>query len=217
MDVAEWLRTLGLEQYASAFRQNDIGPDILPTLSAAELKELGVASLGHRQRFAALEPARAEVSSATLDAEPRTEPEAERRQVTVMFCDLVGSTALSTRLDPEDLREVIGGFQRCMAQNISQFEGFVARYLGDGVLAYFGYPLAHEDDAEQAVRAGLAVIKSVGALQAPHRLQVRVGIATGVAVVGDLIGTASAQEQAIVGETPNSQRDCKRSPSQMRS
>jgi class 3 adenylate cyclase len=208
MDVAEWLRTLGLEQYSTAFRQNDIGPDLLPTLSAEELKELGVASLGHRRRLleaiAALRPVVAAEASATLDAaQPRTEPEAERRQVTVMFCDLVGSTALSTRLDPEDLREVIGGLQRRMAQTISQFEGFVARYLGDGVLAYFGYPQAHEDDAEQALRAGLALIDAVGELEAPHRLQVRVGIATGLVVVGDLIGTGSAQEQAIVGETPN--------------
>ncbi|MBV8307031.1 MAG: AAA family ATPase, partial [Gammaproteobacteria bacterium] len=207
MDVTEWLCTLGLEQYAPAFRQNDIGADLLPTLGAAELKELGVASLGHRQRLlqaiAALEPARAEASSATLNAERKTEPEAERRQVTVMFCDLVGSTALASRLDPEDLREVLGGYQRRVAETISQFEGFVARYLGDGVLAYFGYPHAHEDDAEQAVRAGLALIDAVGELQAPHRLQVRIGIATGVVVAGDLIGTGSAQEQAIVGETPN--------------
>ena len=177
MDVAEWLRTLGLEQYASAFRQNDIGADLLPTLTAEELKELGVASLGHRRRLleaiAALRPAVAAAASTTLDAQPRTEPEAERRQVTVMFCDLVGSTVLSTRLDPEDLREVIGEFQRRAAQTISQFEGFVARYMGDGVLAYFGYPHAHEDDAEQAVRAGLALVDAVGELHAPNRLQAR--------------------------------------------
>ena len=175
MDISEWLRTLGLEQYAAAFRQNDISPDLLPTLSDEDLKELGVASLGHRRRLlqavAALRPA--VVTAASEALETRIEPEAERRQVTVMFCDLVGSTVLSTRLDPEDLREVIGGFQRRAAQTISQFEGFVARYMGDGALAYFGYPHAHEDDAEQAVRAGLALVDAVGELHAPNRLQAR--------------------------------------------
>jgi class 3 adenylate cyclase len=207
MDVAEWLRTLGLEQYAPAFRQNDISVDLLPTLTAEELKELGVASLGHRRRLlqgiAALRPTPDAAASARLDTQPRTEPEAERRQVTVMFCDLVGSTVLSTRLDPEDMREVLGAFQNCVVQTVSRFEGFVARFMGDGALVYFGYPQAHEDDAEQAVRAGLALIDAVGELQAPQALQVRVGIATGLVVVGDLIGTGSAQEQAIVGETPN--------------
>src|SRR5260370_42078185 len=144
MDVAEWLRTLGLEQYAPAFRQNDIGADLLPSLTADNLKELGVASVGHRVRLmeaiAALRPAPAAAASATLDAGPRTEPEAERRQVTVMFCDLVGSTALASRLDPEDLREVIGRFQRRVAQTVGGFDGFVAKYMGDGVLIYFGYP-----------------------------------------------------------------------------
>jgi class 3 adenylate cyclase/predicted ATPase len=205
MDISEWLRKLGLEQYATAFRQNDISPDLLPTLSDEDLKELGVASLGHRRRLlqavAALRPA--VLTAASEPSEPSIEPEAERRQVTVMFYDLVGSTVLSTRLDPEDLQEVIGGFQRRAAETISRFEGFVARYMGDGALAYFGYPHAHEDDAEQAVRAGLALIDAVGELQAPNRLQVRVGIATGVVVVGDLIGTGSAQEQTILGETPN--------------
>src|SRR5262249_17031854 len=130
-------------------------------------------------------------------------PSAERRQLTVMFCDLVGSTALSTRLDPEDLREVIGRYHVCIAETASGFNGFVAKYMGDGVLVYFGYPTAHEDDAEQAVRAGLALARAVGELAAPGRLQLRIGIATGLVVVGDLIGAGSAQEQAIVGETPN--------------
>jgi class 3 adenylate cyclase len=128
---------------------------------------------------------------------------AERRQLTVMFCDLVGSTALASRLDPEDLREVIGAYQRCAAEVINRAGGFLAKYMGDGVLAYFGYPQAHEDDAERAVRAALELVGTVGQLRARERLRVRIGIATGLVVVGDLIGTGAAQEQAVVGETPN--------------
>jgi class 3 adenylate cyclase len=128
---------------------------------------------------------------------------AERRQLTVMFCDLVGSTALSGRLDPEDLREVIGAYHKCVAETVSRYDGFVAKYMGDGVLAYFGYPSAHEDDAERAVRAGLAVIDAVRKMPTPEALQVRIGLATGRAVVGDLIGSGAAQEQAVIGETPN--------------
>src|SRR5580692_655626 len=120
-----------------------------------------------------------------------------------MFSDLVGSTALSARMDPEDLREVISSYQRCVAETVSHFGGFVAKYMGDGVLVYFGYPQAHEDDAERAVRAGLELIAAVTALKTRAPLQTRVGIATGLVVVGDLIGTGSAQEQAVVGETPN--------------
>src|SRR5205823_2143597 len=130
--------------------------------------------------------------------------EAERRQLTVMFCDLVGSTALSTRLDPEDLREVIGAYHRAVAEIVAGFDGFVSRYMGDGVLIYFGYPQAHEDDAERAVRAGLSALDAVGRLDIKSvKLQTRVGIATGLVVVGDLIGAGSAQEQSVVGETPN--------------
>jgi class 3 adenylate cyclase/predicted ATPase len=206
MDIAAWLRGLGLEQYAPAFAQNDIGPDLLPSLTAEELKEIGIASLGHRRRLleaiAALRPAPAAVAVGP-GPEPAARSEAERRQVTVMFCDLVGSTALSARLDPEDLREVIGRYHACVAETVSRFDGFVAKYMGDGVLVYFGYPQAHEDDAEQAVRAGLALVNGVGELEAPGPLQLRIGIATGLVVVGDLIGAGSAQEQAIVGETPN--------------
>jgi len=135
-------------------------------------------------------------------APPRVDT-AERRQLTVMFCDLVGSTALASRLDPEDLREVIGAYHHCVAETISRFDGFVAKYMGDGVLAYFGYPQAHEDDAERAVRAGLAVIEAVRRMPTREALQVRIGLATGLAVVGDLIGSGAAQEQAVIGETPN--------------
>ena len=133
------------------------------------------------------------------------ESEAERRHLTVMFCDLVGSTALSARLDPEDLREVIGAYHRCVADTVGRYEGFVAKYMGDGVLVYFGYPRAHEDDAERAVRAGIKVRKAVRRLIADDgtALAVRVGIDTGLVVVGDLIGEGAAREQAVVGETPN--------------
>src|SRR5919199_446001 len=130
-------------------------------------------------------------------------PSAERRQLTVMFCDLVGSTALSARLDPEDLREVIAAYHKCVAEVVGHFGGFVARYMGDGVLVYFGYPQAHEDDAERAVRAGLALVEAVGRLGTREALEARVGIATGLTVVGDLIGSGVAQEHGIVGETPN--------------
>ena len=133
---------------------------------------------------------------------PRTDS-AERRQLTVMFCDLVGSTALSTRFDPEDLRELIGSYHRCVADAVRRFAGFVAKYMGDGVLIYFGYPEAHEDDAERAVRTGLAVIETVGRLATPEPLAVRLGVASGIVVVGDLIGTGAAQERGVIGETPN--------------
>jgi class 3 adenylate cyclase len=131
------------------------------------------------------------------------EDRAERRQVTVMFSDLVGSTALSARMDPEDLREVISAYQKCVTETVQRYGGFVAKYMGDGVLMYFGYPQAHEDDAERAVRAGLELVSAISALQSNAALQIRVGIATGLVVVGDLIGTGSAQEQTVVGETPN--------------
>src|SRR5215469_9032228 len=126
---------------------------------------------------------------------------AERRQLTVMFCDLVGSTALSSRLDPEDLREVIGAYHKCVAETVTRFDGFVAKYMGDGVLVYFGYPHAHEDDAERAVRAGLAVVEAVGKLRVQEPLQVRIGAATGLVVVGDLVGSGEAQERGVVGQT----------------
>jgi len=128
---------------------------------------------------------------------------AERRQVTVMFSDLVGSTALSARMDPEDLREIISGYQKCVAETVGRYGGFVAKYMGDGVLIYFGYPQAHEDDAERAVRAGLELVAAVTDLKTHAALQTRVGIATGLVIVGDLIGSGASQEQAIVGETPN--------------
>jgi class 3 adenylate cyclase len=211
MDVAAWLRGLGLEQYAPAFRDNDVDDEVLPELTADDLISIGVTSVGHRRKLLAAiaalgtEPPTVAQSaaSATSDATSHPAIDAERRQLTVMFCDLVGSTALSTRHDPEDLRELIGAYHHAVADTVGRFDGFVAKYMGDGVLVYFGYPQAHEDDAERAVRAGLAVIEAVGKLPAREDLRVRLGIATGLAVVGDLIGEGAAQERGVVGETPN--------------
>ena len=143
------------------------------------------------------------MSQVHAETERKPHNSAERRQVTVMFSDLVGSTALSARMDPEDLREVISAYQKCVAETVRRFDGFVANYIGDGVLIYFGYPEAHEDDAERALRAGLELVAAVSGLKAHEPLQTRVGIATGLVVVGDLIGSGASQEQAIVGETPN--------------
>src|ERR1700723_2863816 len=196
--VANWLEKLGMSEYA----ENRIDFSVLPDLTDQDLEKIGV-FLGDRRKMlraiAELSSAAKELS-ATAVAAPHT---AERRQVTVMFSDLVGSTALSTRMDPEDLREVISAYQKCVAETVRRFGGFVAKYMGDGVLVYLGYPQAHEDDAERAVRAGLELIASVAGLKTCALLQTRIGIATGLVVVGDLIGSGASQEQAIVGETPN--------------
>jgi class 3 adenylate cyclase/predicted ATPase len=215
MDLGAWLRTLGLEEYEAAFRDNKINERVLPNLTQEDLKEIGVGPVGHRRilldAIAALRadagtttPSTDKLPSTTTGA-PSAPPEdrAERRQVTVMFSDLVGSTALSARMDPEDLREVISGYQKCVAETVQHFGGFVAQFMGDGVLIYFGYPQAHEDDAERAVRAGLGLVAAVSDLKTHAPLQSRVGIATGLVVIGDLIGSGGSREQAIVGETPN--------------
>ena len=214
--VAEWLEKLDLGQYAQCFAENDISFVILPDLTDQDLEKIGVASLGHRRlllreianldKTAAASPSSPSVTAppvATPPVEPRPEITGERRHVTVMFCDLVGSTALSARMDPEDLREVISAYQKCIAETVGRYGGFVAKYMGDGVLVYFGYPQAHEDDAERAVRAALELIQEVSGLKSKAPLQTRVGIATGLVVVGDLVGTGEAQERGIVGETPN--------------
>jgi class 3 adenylate cyclase len=207
MDIAAWLRGLSLEQYEPAFRANEIDSRVLPNLTAEDLKDLGVSLVGHRRRLLdAIAALGTEAPAASTAVSRGTPPlaEAERRQLTVMFCDLVGSTALAARLDPEDLREVIAAYHSAIARVIRSFDGFVAKYMGDGVLAYFGYPRAHEDDAERAVRAGLDLIDSVSRLDVKSiELRVRAGIATGLVIVGDLIGEGSAQEQSVVGETPN--------------
>jgi class 3 adenylate cyclase/predicted ATPase len=213
MDVVVWLRSLGLGKYEVLFHENDIDETVLPNLTAEDLKELGIAPLGHRRKLLdAIAALRGDASgkapsadAATTSSAPSAYPEdrAERRQVTVMFSDLVGSTALSARMDPEDLREVISAYQKCVAETVGRFGGFVAKYMGDGVLIYFGYPQAHEDDAERAVRAGLELVAAASDLKTHAALQTRVGIATGLVVVGDLIGSGEAQERGIVGETPN--------------
>src|SRR5712691_3426990 len=208
MDVAAWLRDLGLERYVPAFRDDDIDAEVLLKLTAEDLISIGVTSVGHRRKLLdAIASLGMAVPAAVVTAPAPGAPaqaDAERRQLTVMFCDLVGSTELSARLDPEDLREIIAAYHRTVADVVRGFDGFVAKYMGDGVLIYFGYPRAHEDDAERAVRAGLGMIDAVGRLDVKSvTLQARVGIATGLVVVGDLIGEGSAREQSVVGETPN--------------
>src|ERR1700760_249073 len=218
MDVGAWLRSLGLEQYKAAFRENDVDAEMLPTLTDEELKDIGVSSLRHRRRLleaiAALRsnamPAEAPASvSPSAPPDPTRLPgaseiTAERRPLSVMFCDLVGSTALSARLDPEDLREVIRSYQARVVSTIKAYKGFIARYVGDGVLIYFGWPEAHETDAARAVRAGLAVAAAVSeAPVAGQTLQVRIGIATGLVIAGDQIGSGESHQQTAIGETPN--------------
>jgi class 3 adenylate cyclase/predicted ATPase len=204
--IADWLDKLGLGQYAQRFAENGITVSALPHLTDQDLKDVGVL-LGHRRIMLAavgeLAGATRAMPETAAQAEAKPQDTAERRQVTVMFSDLVGSTALSARMDPEDLREVISAYQKCVASTVARFGGFVAKYMGDGVLVYFGYPQAHEDDAERAVRAGLELVRAVGELKTHASPQARVGIATGLVVVGDLIGSGAAQEQAVVGETPN--------------
>jgi class 3 adenylate cyclase/energy-coupling factor transporter ATP-binding protein EcfA2 len=204
--IAKWLEKLGMSEYAQRFAENGISVAALRHLTDQDLTDIGVL-LGHRRimlaaiaEFAGAPPEAPKTDSAN---EPKALDTAERRHVTVMFSDLVGSTALSARMDPEDLREVISVYQKAVAKTVQRFGGFVAKYMGDGVLVYFGYPQAHEDDAERAVRAGLELIQAVGELKSTAPLQTRVGIATGLVVVGDLIGSGAAQEQAVVGETPN--------------
>ena len=218
MDIGTWLRSVQLPQYEQAFRENDISADILPELTAEDLVGLGVTSIGHRRTLlAAIAALRGDGLARGGTAEPRpavppsvepTRAGAERRQLTVVFVDLVGSTALSSRLDPEDMSKLLRTYQNAVTGGFARFEGHVAKLMGDGVLAYFGWPKAHEDEAERAVRAGLAAVEAVGHLASPtgEPLAARVGIATGVVVVGDLIGEGAAQEEAVVGETPKSCR-----------
>jgi class 3 adenylate cyclase len=208
MDVSTWLRDLGLEDYVQRFQAHHIDAKVLPRLTAHDLTALGITSVGHRRKLldaiAALDQRRAATAAepSTVAARP---VEAERRQLTVLFCDLVGSTELATRLDPEDLREVMRAYQKACACVIGRFDGHLARFLGDGVLAYFGWPGAHEDDAERAVRAGLQLVGDVARLEPRPgmRLQARVGVATGHVVVGDLIGEGVSDKDAVSGDTPN--------------
>ena len=217
IDVASWLQQLGLAQYEPAFRDNEVDGDVLPDLTAEDLIGLGVTLVGHRRKLlsaiaalGATAPAPAQTTTPASVPPPASVPaRAERRQLTVMFCDLVASTALSTGMDPEDLRDVIASYQSRCSAAIRRYDGFVAKYMGDGILVYFGYPRAHEDEAERSVRAGLDVVEAMAELNAavPRppgvELAVRIGIATGPVIVGDQIGEGTASETAVVGETPN--------------
>ena len=187
MDVGGWLRSLGLGQHEALFRASAIDADILPELTDVDLKELGV-PLGHRKRL--LKAISDLAAAATSGALPQDA--AERRQLTVMFCDLVGSTVLSRQTDPEDLNALIGTYHRAVAERVGRFGGYVAKYMGDGVLSYFGYPQAHEDDAALAIQAGLAILDAVPGFAAAAQPQVRIGVATGLVIVGELIGEGTA-------------------------
>lgn len=199
MEVGVWLRDLGLERYTQAFAEHDVGPEVLPDLTEDDLVKLGVVSIGHRRRLltavAALRPPQQIAMIAS----------AERRLVTVLFSDLVGSTDLASVLDPEEMREVIAAYQAAVVAQIEQHDGHVAKFLGDGILAYFGWPQALEDAAERAVLAGLGAVQVVARLRNPSGgvMAARVGISAGLVVVGDLLGSGAAREEAIVGETPN--------------
>jgi class 3 adenylate cyclase len=206
-DLAAWLQAHGFGQYAELFAGNAIDREALVELTDDHLKELGL-PLGHRVKLLkAIRELRETEAAPVADVltPPTTPREAERRQLTVLFCDLVGSTELSARLDPEDMGRVIRAYHETCADVVERWDGHVAKYMGDGVLAYFGWPQAHEDEAERAVRAGLALIESLAGLATPAGapLTARVGIATGLVMVGELIGEGAAKEQTVVGETPN--------------
>jgi class 3 adenylate cyclase len=213
LDIDQWLIELGLHQYLEAFKANDIDGVVLRDLTSEDLENIGIKSVGHRRKLLSAiahlspvdgpsGPATGSEVRVTAGARPQ---EAERRQLTVMFVDLVGSTTLSSQLDPEEMHSLLTRYQNAVAGAVTRFEGNVAKYMGDGVLCYFGYPFAHEDDAERAIRAGVAIAEAVKAIITPDggRLSGRIGIATGLVVVGDLIGAGAAQEEAVVGDTPN--------------
>ncbi|MGO8919245.1 MAG: adenylate/guanylate cyclase domain-containing protein [Stellaceae bacterium] len=208
MDVGHWLRGLGLAQYEATFRENEIDAEVLLELTDTDFEKIGV-PLGHRKRLlkaiASLGGTETAAKAATLTATASSTDAAERRQLTVMFCDLVGSTALSARLDPEDMRQVIRAYHDACSGVVARYDGFIAKFMGDGILAYFGFPYAHEDDAARAVHAGLEIAEVVGGLQtrAREKLAARIGVATGLVVVGDVVGHGAAQEQAVVGDSPN--------------
>jgi class 3 adenylate cyclase/predicted ATPase len=206
MDVGSWLRGLGLERYQGIFRESEIDVGVLPELTDRHLEDLGI-PLGHRLK---LLRAIRELASGKSISSPggwvgTTQDVAERRHLTVMFCDLVGSAALAAQLDPEDLNDLIRTFEAVVTAAVAGFDGHIAKWMGDGALVYFGFPRAHEDDAERAARAGLAIIKAVGESGRARgpALEVRAGIATGMVVVGALIGEGEARERGVVGETPN--------------
>jgi class 3 adenylate cyclase len=217
LEVSRWLAEQGLGHHAEVFAKNGIAGDVLRELTDTDLKELGL-NLGDRKRLlkaiAALDegPTQDRVGAVEPAADPAASREAERRQLTVMFVDLVGSTELSAGLDPEDMGHVIRAYQGACTEVIERWGGHVAKLMGDGVLAYFGWPHAHEDKAERAIRAGLELAEGVARLDTPvgRTLSARIGIATGLVMVGELIGKGPAQEQTVVGETPILRRGCRR-------
>jgi len=204
--IADWLESIGLSEYAQRFTDNGIDLSVIRDLTEQDLKDLGVL-LGHRRKIlhaiAELDGGAPAPTETVIEQVSRRE--AERRHLTVMICDLVGSTALSARLDPEDMRAVIDAYHAACARITRTYDGFLAEFRGDGILAYFGYPLAHEDDAERTVRAGLDIIAAIARLEthAAEPLAVRIGIATGVVVIGDLSREGALREHAVVGETPH--------------
>src|ERR1700726_4869984 len=205
VDVGSWLRRLGLERFETPFPRNDASTDVLCDLTAEDLEGLGVATIGHRRRLlVAIAKLRDGAPQAVSPADDHLpSPSAgERRQLTVMFCDLVGSTALSEKLDPEELRSLLHAYRTLCGDVIARYDGFVARYVGDGILTYFGWPTAHEEDAERAVRAALEVVQTVKRASSTEALSVRIGIATGPVVVGETAG-AGDQSKLAVGSTPN--------------
>lgn len=210
-EIRRWLEALGLGQYAEAFERNDIDADVLPEVTEQDLEKLGV-TLGHRKKLlkvihasSAADTGRTAAASPPPASSIMKSPsaEAERRQLTVMFCDLVGSTALSQTLDPEQLRDLMRAYQQACGAVVENYDGHVAQYLGDGLMVYFGWPRAHEEDAERAVRAGLEIIGGIKKVQAPRPLQVRIGIGTGRVVVGETGAGDASVPKAAVGETPN--------------
>jgi class 3 adenylate cyclase len=211
MDVGTWLRNLGLGHYESSFRENEIDSEVLRNLTSEDLKDLGISIIGHRRKIlsaiadlSAPAPAPSAPKPSSDSKRAFGEVASERRQLTLMFCDLVGSTPLSAQLDPEDMADLIRAFRDAVSASVSRFDGNVAKWMGDGALVYFGYPHAHEGDAERAARASLAlqdVLKDLSREGVP--LKARVGIATGLVVAGELIGEGTARERGVVGDTPN--------------
>lgn len=205
-NIAQWLEEHGLGQYAQVFADNAVDLETVPHLSEADLIELGL-PLGHRRKLQAALAGLVTDAGASRPASPPDKdhapvtPDAERRQLTVLFCDLAGSTELSARLDPEDMRELLLAYQEACSKVIARYDGYIAKFMGDGVYAYFGYPTAHEDDAERAITAGLGIVDAVTGLE--HNLAVRIGVATGNVAVGDLIGEGASEEANVVGEAPN--------------
>jgi class 3 adenylate cyclase len=206
LDIRAWLSSLGLQQYEPVFRENAVDAETLPGLTEADLEKLGVL-LGHRKRILS---AIATLQSAPVTGPVRHDRPAERRQLTILFCDLVGSTALAARLDPEDVAALLAVYHRTVSEVAGKFGGFVAKFMGDGVLVYFGYPQAHEDDAERAIRCGLELVCRVRQLNmAGSALDARIGIATGLVVVGELVGTGDAWSTVSSARRQTSQHACR--------